>query len=148
MTFKVFSAPSVTPHDTMTSRGANTNTGRNGVCLFYEQLMKALPDLQIETQRQHVTDDAILVEVVIRGTHLGGAFQRPGDESSLSYAVCTPSTSMTVSPGKQSTATGARCCDSWAFSTSRKACWDESPFWRLIPRRLRVLSRGHSCEGD
>ena len=47
-------------------------TGRNGVCLFYEQLMKALPDLEIEVQRRHVTDDAILVEVIIRGTHLGG----------------------------------------------------------------------------
>ena len=28
--------------------------GRNGVRLFYEQLMKALPDLEIEVQRQHV----------------------------------------------------------------------------------------------
>jgi hypothetical protein len=36
--------------------------GRNGVRLFYEQLMKALPDLEIEVQRRHVTDDAILVE--------------------------------------------------------------------------------------
>jgi steroid delta-isomerase-like uncharacterized protein len=46
--------------------------GRSGVRLFYEQLMKALPDLEIEVQRRHVTDDAILVEVMIRGTHLGG----------------------------------------------------------------------------
>ena len=45
--------------------------GRNGVHLFYEQLMHALPDLQIEVQRRHVTDDAILVEVMIGGTHLG-----------------------------------------------------------------------------
>jgi steroid delta-isomerase-like uncharacterized protein len=46
--------------------------GRNGVRRFYEQLMTAMPDLEIEVQRQHVTDDAILAEVVIRGTHLGG----------------------------------------------------------------------------
>ena len=45
--------------------------GRNGVHLFYEQLMHALPDLQIEVQRRHVTDDAILLEVMIRGRHLG-----------------------------------------------------------------------------
>jgi steroid delta-isomerase-like uncharacterized protein len=45
--------------------------GRNGVRLFYEQLMAALPDLEIHVQRQHVTDDAVLVEVMIRGTHLG-----------------------------------------------------------------------------
>ena len=46
-------------------------TGRDGIRLFYEQLMKALPDLEIEVQCQHVTDDAVLVEVMIRGTHLG-----------------------------------------------------------------------------
>jgi steroid delta-isomerase-like uncharacterized protein len=45
--------------------------GRHGVREFYEQLMKALPDLEIEAQRRHVTEDAILVEVLIRGTHLG-----------------------------------------------------------------------------
>jgi steroid delta-isomerase-like uncharacterized protein len=46
-------------------------TGADGVRLFYEQLMKALPDLEIDIQRRHVTDDAVLVEVIIRGTHLG-----------------------------------------------------------------------------
>jgi steroid delta-isomerase-like uncharacterized protein len=46
--------------------------GPNGVRQFYEQLMQALPDLEIDVQRRHVTDDAILVEVIIRGTHLGG----------------------------------------------------------------------------
>jgi steroid delta-isomerase-like uncharacterized protein len=45
--------------------------GPGGVRAFYEQLLKALPDLQIEVQRRHVADDAILVEVIIRGTHLG-----------------------------------------------------------------------------
>jgi hypothetical protein len=33
--------------------------------------MAALPDLQIDVQRRHIADDAILVEVIIRGTHLG-----------------------------------------------------------------------------
>ena len=45
--------------------------GATGVRLFYEQLMKAVPDLEIEVQRRHVTDDAVLLEVMIRGTHLG-----------------------------------------------------------------------------
>ncbi|HLV86782.1 MAG TPA: ester cyclase [Candidatus Sulfotelmatobacter sp.] len=45
--------------------------GLNGVRSFYEQLMRALPDLEIDVKRTHVTDDAILVEVMIRGTHLG-----------------------------------------------------------------------------
>jgi len=45
--------------------------GRDGVREFYSQLMRALPDLVIDVQRQHVSDDAILMEVMIRGTHLG-----------------------------------------------------------------------------
>jgi steroid delta-isomerase-like uncharacterized protein len=45
--------------------------GADGVRLFYSQLMKALPDLEIDVQRRHVTDDAIVLEVVIRGTQLG-----------------------------------------------------------------------------
>jgi len=45
--------------------------GGNGVRQFYEQLMKALPDLEIEVLRRHVTDDAVVLEVMIRGTQLG-----------------------------------------------------------------------------
>ena len=52
------------------------HTGRDGVQHFYQQLMKALPDLQIDVQRRHVTSEAILVEVIIRGTHLGATVLR------------------------------------------------------------------------
>jgi steroid delta-isomerase-like uncharacterized protein len=45
--------------------------GADGVRMFYEQLMRALPDLEIDVRRRHVTDDAILLEVMIRGTQLG-----------------------------------------------------------------------------
>jgi len=45
--------------------------GADGVRLFYSQLMKALPDLEIHVQRRHVTDDSIVLEVMIRGTQLG-----------------------------------------------------------------------------
>lgn len=45
--------------------------GASGVRQFYQQLMNALPDLQIKIQRRHVTDDAIVLEVLIYGTHLG-----------------------------------------------------------------------------
>ena len=62
--------------------------GRNGVRLFYQQLMKALPDLEIEIQRRHVTDDAILVEVVIRGTHLGGWRGLPATGRRVEFPLC------------------------------------------------------------
>jgi len=62
--------------------------GRNGVRLFYEQLMKALPDLEIEVQRRHVADDAVLVEVMIRGTHLGGWRGLPATGRRVEFPLC------------------------------------------------------------
>lgn len=62
--------------------------GRSGVRQFYEQLMKALPDLEIEVQRRHVTADAILVEVVIRGTHLGGWRGLPATGRRVEFPLC------------------------------------------------------------
>jgi steroid delta-isomerase-like uncharacterized protein len=62
--------------------------GRHGVRLFYEQLMKALPDLEIEVQQRHVADDAILVEVMIRGTHLGGWRGLPATGRRIEFPLC------------------------------------------------------------
>ena len=62
--------------------------GRDGVRQFYEQLMKALPDLEIEVQRRYVTDDAILVEVVIRGTHLGLWRGLPATGRRIEFPLC------------------------------------------------------------
>lgn len=45
--------------------------GRDEVRRFYAQLMTALPDLQIEILRRHVSEETIVLEVMIRGTHLG-----------------------------------------------------------------------------
>jgi len=45
--------------------------GRDGVRTFYSELMRALPDLRIEILRRHVTDDTIVLEVMIHGTHIG-----------------------------------------------------------------------------
>jgi steroid delta-isomerase-like uncharacterized protein len=45
--------------------------GRDGVRAFYEQLMTALPDLQIEVLRRHIAEENIILEVVIRGTQMG-----------------------------------------------------------------------------
>src|SRR5215469_10696100 len=45
--------------------------GASGVRSFYTQLMAALPDLFIDVKSTHVSDEAIVVEVIIRGTHLG-----------------------------------------------------------------------------
>ena len=105
--------------------------GRDGVRQFYEQLMKALPDLQIEIQRRHVTDDAIILEVMIRGTQLGAWRGLPatGRRVELHFAVSTPSTPITVWPEKKSTTTAGQYCANSASSTNRQAYWDRSEFW-------------------
>src|SRR5439155_9203956 len=63
-------------------------SGRDGVHAFYEQLMKALPDLEIQVQRRHVTEDAILVEVVIRGTQLGSWRGLPATGRRVEVPLC------------------------------------------------------------
>jgi steroid delta-isomerase-like uncharacterized protein len=63
-------------------------SGRAGVLQFYQQLMSALPDLQIEVQRRHVADDAILVEVLIRGTHLGAWRGLPATGRRVEFPLC------------------------------------------------------------
>lgn len=50
--------------------------------------MKALPDLEIEVQRRHVADDAILLEVMIRGTHLGGWRGLPPTGRRVEFPLC------------------------------------------------------------
>ena len=84
--------------------------GTNGVRLFYRQLMKALPDLEIEIRRRHVTDEAILVEVVVRGTHLGVWRGLPPTGRRVEFPLCgvLRSTQTTVLPEKKSTTTAGR----------------------------------------
>jgi steroid delta-isomerase-like uncharacterized protein len=62
--------------------------GVNGVRQFYEQLTKALPDLEIEVQRRHVAEDAVLVEIMIRGTHLGGWRGLPATGRRVEFPLC------------------------------------------------------------
>jgi hypothetical protein len=50
--------------------------------------MKALPNLEIDIQRRHVTDDAILLEVIIRGTHLGGWRSLPATGRKVEFPLC------------------------------------------------------------
>src|SRR5262245_64040986 len=46
-------------------------TGRQEVRAFYAQMLRALPDLHIDIRRRHASEDAIILEVSIRGRHLG-----------------------------------------------------------------------------
>ena len=88
MISKAFFEPLANPRGTTMSLGTNTIQGRDGVRTFYGQLMQALPDLEIDVQRRHVTDEAILVEVVIRGTHLGAWRGLPATGRRIEFPLC------------------------------------------------------------
>jgi steroid delta-isomerase-like uncharacterized protein len=62
--------------------------GPHGVRAFYQQLMKALPDLEIAVEQQHFAGDAILVEVTIRGTHLGEWRGLPATGRKIEIPLC------------------------------------------------------------
>jgi steroid delta-isomerase-like uncharacterized protein len=46
-------------------------TGYDAVRAFYDESLRALPDLRIDVRRRYESDEAVIIEEVIRGTHLG-----------------------------------------------------------------------------
>ena len=55
-----------------TTRGMGAHyQGRQEVRKFYAEMLQAIPDLHLDIRRRHAGEDAIIVEVVIRGRHLG-----------------------------------------------------------------------------
>ncbi|WP_310909659.1 ester cyclase [Natrinema sp. 1APR25-10V2] len=62
--------------------------GIGGVREYYESLLTALPDFQIDVQNRHVTDDEIVLEVVISGTHKGYYHGLPPTGRHVSFPLC------------------------------------------------------------
>jgi steroid delta-isomerase-like uncharacterized protein len=62
-------------------------TGRDGVRSYYTELMRALPDA-IEVEHRHVASDSIVLEVTIRGTHLGAWRGLPATTRRLQFPLC------------------------------------------------------------
>jgi steroid delta-isomerase-like uncharacterized protein len=62
--------------------------GRDGVRGYYEQLLRSVPDLQIDVLREHIAEDTIVVEVVIRGTHVGTWRGLPGTGRRVAVPLC------------------------------------------------------------
>lgn len=62
--------------------------GLDQVRSFYSQLMAALPDLTIEILRRHIADETIILEVIIRGTQLGGWRGLPATGRRVEIPLC------------------------------------------------------------
>lgn len=45
--------------------------GRDEIYAHYDELLKSFPDLGIEVHKRHVTDEFVILEVTVSGTHVG-----------------------------------------------------------------------------
>jgi steroid delta-isomerase-like uncharacterized protein len=64
------------------------HVGHASVRGYYEGLLQAMPDLRIDVQQRHATADAVVVEVVISGHHLGTWRGLPPTGRPLRFALC------------------------------------------------------------
>jgi steroid delta-isomerase-like uncharacterized protein len=64
------------------------HTGRDGVRGFYADLLRAVPDFQIDVRQRHVTEAAVVLEVIIRGTHLAPWRGFPPSGYALEFPLC------------------------------------------------------------
>jgi steroid delta-isomerase-like uncharacterized protein len=62
--------------------------GPGAVRTFYEELLRALPDLEIVVTKEHASADAVVVECVIRGTHGGEWRDLPATGRHIEFPLC------------------------------------------------------------
>lgn len=62
--------------------------GRQAVEQYYRDLLAALPNLQIDIRDRHVTEDAVVLEVVISGTQTGAWRGLPATGRAVRFPLC------------------------------------------------------------
>jgi steroid delta-isomerase-like uncharacterized protein len=65
-----------------------TWSGREGIREHYEELLGAFPDMDIKEVARHVTDETVILEVVVTGTHLGQWRELPPLGRKMRSRVC------------------------------------------------------------
>jgi steroid delta-isomerase-like uncharacterized protein len=63
-------------------------TGRDEVRTYYESLLQALPGLHLDVRRHHASVSAVVVEVIIRGRHLGPWRGLPATGRQIEIPLC------------------------------------------------------------
>lgn len=62
--------------------------GLDAVRAYYLGLLRAAPDFRIEVLRRHATDEAVVLEVRLGGTHLGAWRGLPGTGRRFDFPLC------------------------------------------------------------
>ena len=111
------------------------STGLAGVQTYYTGLLTSVPDLQIEVLRRHVAGDTIVVEVTVRGTHLGPWRGLPATGRRVEFPLCGifEFDGGDRIAGERIYYDRATSCGSSASSTSRKRRSASCRSWPHIP---------------
>jgi steroid delta-isomerase-like uncharacterized protein len=64
------------------------HVGRDAVRSFYEELLRSVPDLEIAITKEHTSNEAVIIECVIRGTHGGTWRDLPATGRHLEFPLC------------------------------------------------------------
>jgi len=64
------------------------HAGLAGVRGYYSALLRAAPDFHIEVKRRHVSDDAVVLEVELSGTHQGPWRGLPATGRAFAFPLC------------------------------------------------------------
>ena len=62
--------------------------GRDEIRSHYDELLHAFPDLGIEVKERRITDEAVILEVIVSGTHLGDWRDLPALGRKMASRVC------------------------------------------------------------
>jgi steroid delta-isomerase-like uncharacterized protein len=62
--------------------------GRDEVRAFYDGFLQALPGVEIDVQRRHASETAVVLEVIIRGRHLGPWRGLPATGRRIEIPLC------------------------------------------------------------
>jgi steroid delta-isomerase-like uncharacterized protein len=64
-------------------------SGRDGVRKFYADLFQGFPDFHVDVTRRHVSDEAIILEATISGTHMNEWSGIPASRRRIQFPLCT-----------------------------------------------------------
>jgi steroid delta-isomerase-like uncharacterized protein len=64
------------------------HVGRSAVEQYYRDMLTALPDLRIDVDNRFVTDDAVVLQVIISGTHNGPWRGLPATGRAVQFPLC------------------------------------------------------------
>jgi SnoaL-like polyketide cyclase len=110
--------------------------GHDEVRAFYQGLLQALPGLHIDVKRRHASDRAIVMEVIIRGRHLGSWRGLPATGREIDFPIC----GIFTTENQKEFCGGAFGARIWAFLSSNG--FGLEGIEKFLPERGHIVTMG------